>query len=213
MLGVTVPAPTEEDHLVSKAPAAPATPDDEDEVGMDKLFNRLRHRKQERIQTGELLINRRLQSSGQPGADTGEIAGPLPKPKKRDRRLGGAARPAAAPISPLETAALDGGVTGETAALEPLPTVGLDELPTGDTADFLAAIGGEELAADDANLLPTVDEPAAEGNVDDSWLTSLVSAGTDTSEWEPTALDDDPLPTERSSVAQTHAVVRRVAGL
>ena len=31
--------------------------------------------------------------------------------------------------------------------------------------------------------------------MDDSWLTSLVAAGTDTSEWSPNELDDDPLPT------------------
>ncbi|MFN8515694.1 MAG: tetratricopeptide repeat protein [Thermomicrobiales bacterium] len=200
-LGVAA-APTEEDHLVSKAPAAP--PAEDDEVGMDKLFNRLRHRKQERIQTGDLLVNRRLQSSGQPGTDTGEIAGPLPKPKKRDRRLGGAAKPAASPVTPQETAVLDGGVTGETAALEPLSTVDLEEAPTGDTADFLAAIGGEALPASEAGLLPTTDEPVAEGSVDDSWLTSLVAAGTDTSEWAANELDDKVLPAAVNGAAHTY---------
>jgi tetratricopeptide (TPR) repeat protein len=199
LLGIAAASPVEEeDHLVSKVPVAPA---EDEEVGMDKLFNRLRHRKQERIQTGELLVNRRLQSSGTAGADTGEIAGPLSKPKKRDRRLGRAGKAGQASDAPLETAALDGAVTGETAALEPLPTAGMEPLPAGDTADFLAALDGEELAADEAALLPVADEPGAEESGADSWLTTLVAASTDTSEWSPTELDDAPLPTERDGIA------------
>ncbi len=175
MLGVAAATPTAEDHLVSKAPAAPA---EDDEVGMDKLFNRLRHRKHERIQTGDLLVNRRLQSSGIPGADTGEIAGPLPEPKKREQRLPGATTvPGAAPTF-TEVAGADDAPEAEAIEAAAAFDDALDET-AGDTADFLAAIAEDSVSAG-ATPLPMVESDDAEVLVDDSWLTSLVDDTPDT---------------------------------
>jgi hypothetical protein len=125
--------------------------------------------------------------------------------------LSGAATPAAAPVDPLETAALDAAVAGETAALDHLPTIDQangEEVPTADTADFLAAIEGEPLATGSNEPLPTIDghdEQPAEGNFEDSWLTTLVAAGTDTHEWEPTDIEDDGPVAPLNGSARAHA--------
>ena len=165
MLGV---APTAEDHLVSKAPVAPAA---DDEVGMDKLFNRLRHRKHERIQTGELLVNRRLQSDAVPGPDTGEIAGPLREPKQREQRLPGAPEAArAAPSFAEPEVPAEFGDEPDEQGLEQVE-------PAGDTADFLAAIAEE--ATGGSAPLPMVEIDTPEVLVDDSWLATLVGEPAD----------------------------------
>lgn len=135
-------AAPDEDRLVSKLPVAAA---DDDEPGMDKLFNRLRHRKNESLQTGDLLGNRRAQS---PGADTGEIAGPIAKTQRPELPLLPPVDDEEIPPA-ADTAAFLAALDTDEAADEPQPEIGDgDESFVDDT--WLTSLVGDE-AADEGN--------------------------------------------------------------
>lgn len=57
--------------------SAPPTPEPAEEIGMDQLFSRLRHRKQERIETGDLQIDRRATPAPRPALIPTEPAVPV----------------------------------------------------------------------------------------------------------------------------------------
>lgn len=178
MMAQAAPAP----ETMVPAEADEAPPPQGESEGMDKLFSRLRHRKQERIETGELKVSRRLRP---------HAALPPTPPPTADAD----ANPALA-TPPADELVADDAATrflpalaadDDDAATRFLPALSIDEGPDGlDLDPALSPPPPAENAIDAGAVAPVLAAVAEPAVVEDDWLESIAAAPpAPPSEWEP----------------------------
>ena len=158
------------------AEAGEVPPPQGESEGMDQLFSRLRHRKQERIETGELKVSRRLRShAALPAADADANLTPAVPPA--DEFVEGEAVTRFLPPLAVE----------DDAVSRFLPALPIDEGPAGLDLDAAPPPSSPaEIAMDTGDVAPVPTAVTGPAPVEDDWLERIAADPPATpSEWEP----------------------------